>query len=808
MKRNWYFTTVQAGVAACGLLAPALFALTVQAELAPRSASEIITMARPAVGHGYHWGFGNWTEDGTNIGTCTSSGYTGSFGADCSGFVAKVWQVPTPSPVEINSHPYSTDAFFNSEIDWVKLPKDFSDVQRGDAVVYREGSGDDAHGHIMIIDQHVDGKTFWVYHASACKRGIRHETSKLDAKYIPIRRKALVSEPCDPAFCNNHGECGSDNTCSCVAGFEGDFCEQCSPGYTGYPACAISGACPAIHGELKCGSTVDLPLPASGSISDYSCGVSGRNGGELVFSFAANSVGKGSLQVESSEDVSLQLLRDECDPQACIDKGGKELEFEYGAGDRYFVVLDSASGAASAKLTLTCATDPKPFIGSPCTVDSDCAFSRRRANGTDDIGYCYKDGSASFCSFPCAQNVSCPDMPNHATTTCVANPDNANKGMCASTSHSLNNSCASIPGTSGQSLKRFKQSSSATVCMPADEACTGSIDGQVVDSKSQAPIEGVSLTFEGTTAAPVMTGADGSFTSPPLSCADYTIRVTADGYLPANVGAQVIANKSNLPQILLEPETDGCTGASAVTGRVLNGIDNTPIADATIEVHSGANSPTAPVVATVMSDADGNFQLDGVDSGYYTLTAKADGYPEGVQQTVNLCGNSSQALDLFLAPSNTGSLRFVLSWKQPDDLDLHLLTPQGQEVFFDAACRGSATEPPFAVLDADHQLADGPESITISRFLPGRYELFVHNYSTQNDEVNVDLRDSHAEVVAYDGSNHVVGRFAVPAAGNGVFWDVLSFDGSSSPPTLTAVRSIHSNRLNPYDSYAGLCNPQ
>jgi hypothetical protein len=794
---------------ACGLAmgcAVSLLAASASAELAPRSPSEIITMARPAVGHGYWWGHGCWTEDGTNIGKCiSSSSYQGTYGSDCSGFVAKVWQVPSPSPVELDNHPYTTAVFVAAGHEWDLLPTDRSDVRRGDAFVYRQGD----HGHIVLVDQHVGGDQYWIYHASACLRGIRHEVSTVDSKFHPIRRKALVADDCTPEKCNNHGSCGDDGSCYCEAGYDGDYCELCQPGYTGYPACSISSQC-VLNGELTCGASLDLPIPATGSISDYggSCGVTGLAGGELVFGFSQSAVGKAKVSVTSGQDVSVQLIRDECDPDGCVASAKNELSFPYGAGDRFFVALDTAAGTTSAKVKVECTTDPKSWIGSPCASDEDCAFSRVYGN-TPVQGYCYQHGSASFCSFPCTSSRGCPEIPNHAPTFCTADPDEASKGMCVARADTLNHNCADVTGTSAASAKRFKASATAQVCLPASDECSGTMQGQVVDATTGAGIPAATIAATGGAAPPTVTvGESGNFGAAAAECGEWYLNVQADGYLPANVAVEVTVHGVDVGQVRLQPVVADCSsGDGAVAGHVIDGVTGEPLA-ALVEVHEGANDPAGHVVDSHSTEADGVFEFTVLPAGYYTLTAQAldTGYSSGTQKTVAVCGNS-QSLDLYLVQTNSGQLRFVLTWDRPDDLDLHLLTPQGLDVFFDEACRGNVEAPPFAQLDVDHQKADGPETITVSRFLPGRYELFVHNYSQQRDGVNVTLPDSGAEVVVYDEASKVLGRYSVPTSGSGFFWDVLTFDGNEQPVKLKPTRALESSRPNPYDEYAGTCNP-
>jgi cell wall-associated NlpC family hydrolase len=154
------------------------------------TADSIFALAKSAVGYSYYWGHGSWRADGTNIGTCTgtcpSCSHTGQYGADCSGFVAKVWQVPAASPITTDAHPYSTYNFYYETEHWKPVPR--ANIQPADAFVYRNGS----EGHIALYDTGTDPfGNVWLYEARGCATGIVHDLRTPDSTYITIRRDGL-----------------------------------------------------------------------------------------------------------------------------------------------------------------------------------------------------------------------------------------------------------------------------------------------------------------------------------------------------------------------------------------------------------------------------------------------------------------------------------------------------------------------------------------------------------------------------------------------------------------------------------------
>ncbi|RME28350.1 MAG: PEGA domain-containing protein, partial [Deltaproteobacteria bacterium] len=156
---------------------------------------QIIDLAKPAVGYSYWWGHGCWRTDGTQHGSCSGScpdcTHSGSYGADCSGFVAKVWQVPSSSAVTTDSHPYSTREFRYSETHWDQIPRD--QAQIADAFVYRNSSN--TAGHIVLYESGDPWGSIWTYEARGCSYGIVHNLRTLSSSYVAIRRHNLSEQP-------------------------------------------------------------------------------------------------------------------------------------------------------------------------------------------------------------------------------------------------------------------------------------------------------------------------------------------------------------------------------------------------------------------------------------------------------------------------------------------------------------------------------------------------------------------------------------------------------------------------------------
>jgi uncharacterized protein YraI len=154
--------------------------------------SGMLSRASAGEGFSYWWGHGRWLESGPSSstrgscsGSCPSCSHSGSYGADCSGFVAKVWRVPSSnSPVSVDSHPYSTYHFRNQTGggQWSQISR--GSVRPGDALVYNNGSA----GHIVWVRGGDGWGAMDLYEARGCSYGIVRNTRSLGGDYVAIRR--------------------------------------------------------------------------------------------------------------------------------------------------------------------------------------------------------------------------------------------------------------------------------------------------------------------------------------------------------------------------------------------------------------------------------------------------------------------------------------------------------------------------------------------------------------------------------------------------------------------------------------------
>lgn len=154
------------------------------------SRSNAIARAKAGVGFSYHWGHGSWLAQGPSSatagscsGSCPSCSHSGRYGADCSGFVAKVWAVPSSNAdLASDQHPYSTVNFDNETTHWQPISR--SNLVQADALVYNSGGS----GHVVLYSSGDGWGSMYTYECRGCAAGCVYNLRTASSAYKAIRR--------------------------------------------------------------------------------------------------------------------------------------------------------------------------------------------------------------------------------------------------------------------------------------------------------------------------------------------------------------------------------------------------------------------------------------------------------------------------------------------------------------------------------------------------------------------------------------------------------------------------------------------
>jgi hypothetical protein len=149
-----------------------------------------IERAKSGVGFSYWWGHGRWLPTGptaANKGACTGGcpdcTHSGSYGADCSGYIGQIWQVPASNnDITIDKHPYSTASFVSDTSLWKTITRD--ELKLGDSLVYNESGA----GHIFLYSSGDGWGSMDAYECKGCAAGCVFNSRTAGTTYKAIRR--------------------------------------------------------------------------------------------------------------------------------------------------------------------------------------------------------------------------------------------------------------------------------------------------------------------------------------------------------------------------------------------------------------------------------------------------------------------------------------------------------------------------------------------------------------------------------------------------------------------------------------------
>ena len=219
---------------------------------------------------------------------------------------------------------------------------------------------------------------------------------------------------------------------------------------------------------------------------------------------------------------------------------------------------------------------------------------------------------------------------------------------------------------------------------------------------------------------------------------------------------------------------DGPTGS--VSGEVRDATTGDGVGGASVSVEGYDEFQTT-------SNSDGSFSLES-PTGSQTLVIQHSGYDFG-NVDVEVSEDETTTVSENEAVGNptvdAGQARIVLTWDEhPRDLDSHLLTPDGEEIYY-VDMEGSG-----ANLDVDDVTSYGPETITLTDNLDGTYVYFVYKFAGDGP-----LSSSGATVKFYD-SEGLVQTFTVPESGTGRYWNVFTFEYTGDGYDLNVVDELQS----------------
>lgn len=169
---------------------------------------------------------------------------------------------------------------------------------------------------------------------------------------------------------------------------------------------------------------------------------------------------------------------------------------------------------------------------------------------------------------------------------------------------------------------------------------------------------------------------------------------------------------------------DQVTETIRVTGCVRD-ANNQPVAGAQVSSDGIDYSGSSRAVTAT----DGSFIIPVKKGGVLTLAAlTGDRLTNTLRVEAATTAADATLPNCLVTAFTTAGINVKLTWgAKPEDVDSHLLAPDGSHVYFSAP--GDLAAAPYANLDVDDTDSFGPEVVTITRLMQGTYRYAVHNYS-------------------------------------------------------------------------------
>lgn len=179
---------------------------------------------------------------------------------------------------------------------------------------------------------------------------------------------------------------------------------------------------------------------------------------------------------------------------------------------------------------------------------------------------------------------------------------------------------------------------------PTDATVRGSVRG----ADTQATLAGATISIRANGNPPVTARSDaaGQFSAAGLPAGNFTIAVAATGYQVFNASGSLALGINDTGAIVLQR----APAASTVTGLVLDGLTQTPIAGAQVAVQGST--------LAAATDSAGRYVLAGIVGPQVTLTATAPGYlPQQTALSVPAGADATQ--DIVLYPPAASGISII-----------------------------------------------------------------------------------------------------------------------------------------------------
>ncbi|WP_019415063.1 cell wall-binding repeat-containing protein [Paenisporosarcina sp. TG20] len=234
-------------------------------------------------------------------------------------------------------------------------------------------------------------------------------------------------------------------------------------------------------------------------------------------------------------------------------------------------------------------------------------------------------------------------------------------------------------------------------------------------------------------------------------------------------------------------------GDGTVEGTIKNALNGLPVPESVIEIRKGMNTTIGSIVKTITTSSNGEYSTS-LPAGNYTGVIKKEGYIDSSINIISIGLKTMPLQDGTITPIiDNEELRIVLTWgDSPSDLDSHLFGRYNDSSVYHiywGSKHAYENNQIIAMLDIDDTDDYGPETITLLKQNPGKYEYWVHDYSNMSNTISKELSNSDAKVDIYRGS-YLIKSFYVPSNKTGNVWKVFELNGNEIVPINVITNDV------------------
>lgn len=331
------------------------------------------------------------------------------------------------------------------------------------------------------------------------------------------------------------------------------------------------------------------------------------------------------------------------------------------------------------------------------------------------------------------------------------------------------------------------------VIAQAENVLHGTLKGIIYDAVTQTLLSNVNIRVNKGSDVIVETSNDvsGQYEIELPVAQNYTVIFSKPDYQELIYSNVAI---SGLNQTHLEPvmQIDNAhLGLGNISGQIFNALNNMPESDVVIFLRRGMNQMESQVLRESVTDSNGSYMLEDIDSGNYTIEATKEDYTNSYFNVYCLGNETVSGQNGVITPELTGNdIRIILTWGEvPRDLDSHITGPTVDDSGRFHVYYGNRSyyygDQTYVDLDLDDVSSYGPETVTIYNQLSGLYRYTVHDYTNGHSTECLQLSNSNAQVRVYMGST-LLRSFNVPANVPGTAWTVFEMHGT----VINAINEI------------------